>query len=235
MSPTRWASSHTASVSVRLTSGLGVGALPRNWATAYAIICTTSMSCVPALLATYLGCCCVTSAKWNLSWCGLRPAYAFSSSEGGRPQNGTLPLFAQSGNTATSLRLRFSTVPPSFFSSSSLTRCCVAGSCCCRTRSAMAPTMRCPGKSHAAAGTGSALAAQTARHAARTLLSMLPFLLTSSVSSTRVEVAQHTGSEKSVRRPRQAEIFAERLAFVFPPEQTAPLQFRHHEIGRVHV
>src|SRR5262245_19937281 len=38
MSPTRWASSQTASVSVRLTSGLGVGVLPRNWATAYAII-----------------------------------------------------------------------------------------------------------------------------------------------------------------------------------------------------
>src|SRR5262249_8549623 len=94
-------------------------------------------------------------------------------------------------------------------------------------------TMRCPGKSHAAAGTGTALAAQTARHAARTLLSMLPFLLTSSVSSTRVEVAQHTGSEKSVRRPRQAEIFAERLAFVFPPEQTAPLQFRHHALDKI--
>src|SRR6516165_4550368 len=34
MSPTRWASSQTASVSVRLTSGLGVGALPPRWAAA---------------------------------------------------------------------------------------------------------------------------------------------------------------------------------------------------------
>jgi hypothetical protein len=31
------------------------------------------------------------------------------------------------------------------------------------------------------------------------------------------------GSEKSVRRPRQAEIFAQRLALVFTPEQAAPL------------
>src|SRR5262249_32777996 len=99
---------------------------------------------------------------------------------GGRAAAKRYVVLFQSGNTATSLRLRFSTVPPSFFSSSSLTRCGVAGSCCCRTRSAMAPTMRCPGKSHAAAGTGTALAAQTASHAARTLLRMFAFLLMSS-------------------------------------------------------
>src|SRR5215813_4212763 len=40
----------------------------------------------------------------------------------------------------------------------------------------MAPTMRCPGKYHAADGTGTALAAQTARHAARILLRMFAFL-----------------------------------------------------------
>src|SRR5215471_20406918 len=44
----------------------------------------------------------------------------------------------------------------------------------------MAPTMRCPGKSHAAAGTGIVLAAQTARHAARILLRMFALLLRSS-------------------------------------------------------
>src|SRR5262247_375170 len=89
MSPTRCASSQTASVSVRLTSGLAGGVWPRNCATAYPIICTTSMFSVPAV------------------------------------------------------------------------------------------------------------------------------------------------SEKSVGRPRQAEIFAQRCAFVVPPEQTAPLQFRHHALDEI--
>src|SRR6516162_4444635 len=44
----------------------------------------------------------------------------------------------------------------------------------------MAPTMRCPGKSHAAAGAGTVLAAHAARHAARILPRMSVFLLRSS-------------------------------------------------------
>src|SRR6516162_10742507 len=92
----------------------------------------------------------------------------------------------------------------------------------------MAPTMRCPGKSHAAAGTGTALAAQTARHAARIPLRMFAFLLR--WSALRGQGRATYGSEKSVCRPRQAEIFAQRLAFVFTPEQTTPLQFRHHSL-----
>ena len=34
--------------------------------------------------------------------------------------------------------------------------------------------------------------------------------------------------EKPVLRPRQAEILAQRPAFVFGAEDAAPLQFRHH-------
>src|SRR5258708_19990631 len=189
------------------------------------------MPWVPAVLGTEVGCCSGTSAQWNWSWCGLRSAYAFSSSEGGRPQNGRLPFFAQSGNTATSLRLRLCTLPPSFFCSSSLTRCCVAGWYCCRTRSAMAPTMRCPGKSGAAAGAGTALAAQAARHAARILPRMSALLSGRQLSAC--PVVERIGSEKSVGRPRQAEIFAQCFALIFAPEQTAPLQFRHHALDEI--
>ncbi len=39
--------------------------------------------------------------------------------------------------------------------------------------------------------------------------------------------------EKPVLRPRQAEIFAQRLALVFAAEDAAPLQFRHHAIDEV--
>src|SRR5262245_22163988 len=95
----------------------------------------------------------------------------------------------------------------------------------------MAPTMRCPGKSHAAAGTGTALAAQAARHAARILLRMFALLLSS--PALRGQGRATYGSEKSVCRPRQAEIFAQRRAFVVPPEQTAPLQFRHHALHEI--
>src|SRR5215510_3467654 len=95
----------------------------------------------------------------------------------------------------------------------------------------MAPTMRCPGKSHAAAGTGTALAAQTARHAARILLRMFAFL--PRWSALRGQRRATYGLEKSVCRPRQTEIFAQRRALVFPPEQTAPLQFRHHALDEI--
>src|SRR5262245_64940378 len=95
----------------------------------------------------------------------------------------------------------------------------------------MAPTMRCPGKSHAAAGTGTALAAQAARHAARILLRMFALLVRS--SALRGQGRATYGSEKSVCRPRQAEIFAQCLALVFTPEQTAPLQFRHHALDEI--
>src|SRR6185369_2373765 len=40
-------------------------------------------------------------------------------------------------------------------------------------------------------------------------------------------------SEKPVRGPRQAEILAQRLAFVLAPKQAAPLQFRHHAADEI--
>src|SRR3954453_7424808 len=39
--------------------------------------------------------------------------------------------------------------------------------------------------------------------------------------------------EKPVFRPRQAEIFPQRAAFIFVPENPALLQFRHHAVDEV--
>ena len=40
-------------------------------------------------------------------------------------------------------------------------------------------------------------------------------------------------SEEPVRRPRHANSRAQRLAFIFAPEQTASLQFRHHAFDEI--
>src|SRR6516162_2281096 len=42
-----------------------------------------------------------------------------------------------------------------------------------------------------------------------------------------------TRSKKPVLWPGQSKILPERLAFVFAPENSPPLQFRHHAIGKI--